>query len=383
MNLLDLFSGIGGFSYAAEKHGFFTSGFCEIDSSRQKVIQKHFPGRPVYNDVRSVRGYDLEPVDVVTFGSPCQDLSIAGKRDGLKGERSSLFFEAIRIIREMRERTNDCYPRYAVWENVPGAFSSNRGQDFRAVLEAFLETEIPMPYSGRWATAGMVRGDGRSVAWRVLDAQYWGVPQRRRRIFLVCDFRGQSAPEVLFESQSVPRDTSESGKERKEITSGIRNSTEVYCLQGSMIGRKDKNGPAGSGINQDICLALNTVDRHAVAYPKVTGTLCASGAGLNRPAGMGSETELLVAQCLTTGTGKRYDPETETLIPVGYTVRRLTPLECLRLQGLPDDWLDGLGLSDSAKYRMIGDSVAIPCVEFVVGNIAVRLLEEGCVTPSP
>ena len=152
-------------------------------------------------DITQINGAEIEPVDIITFGSPCQDLSVAGKRDGLEGKRSNLFYQAVRIIREMREATNGVYPRIAVWENVPGAFSSNGGQDFRSVLEEITEAEIPMPKSGRWATAGMVRGNGRSAAWRVLDAQYFGIAQRRKRIFLVCDFAGQRAGEILFECE--------------------------------------------------------------------------------------------------------------------------------------------------------------------------------------
>lgn len=419
MKLLDLFSGMCGFSHAAEKHGFFTTAFCEIDKFCHRVIQKHYPDRHIHTDIRSVNGGEIEPVDVVTFGSPCQNLSIAGKQEGLEGKQSCLFYEAIRIVREMREKTDGRYPRYAVWENVPGAFSSNKRQDFRAVLEEITQAKIPMPRSGRWANAGMVRGNGRSVAWRVLDAQYWGVPQRRRRIFLVADFRGQSAPEILFECEGMSGDITESGKEGQGTAAGIgegvttaipintmtaqgRPSMISYGIQGSMIGRADKNGPQGNGINQEVSFTLNTTDRHAVAHPRITGTLCTSGAGMNRPAGMASETDLVFVQCLTTGTGQRYDPETETLLPMAigyqgnkniahcvranaskadkpdssmyiiqqYTVRRLTPLECLRLQGFPDDWLDGLNLSDTAKYRMIGNSVAIPCVEYVMERIA-------------
>jgi DNA (cytosine-5)-methyltransferase 1 len=138
-------------------------------------------------DITELDGATLAPVDIITFGSPCQDLSVAGKRAGLSGERSGLFSEAIRIIDEIRRATNGKYPTWAVWENVPGALSSGqpKGADFASVLEAFTKTTVPIPRSGRWAGAGMVRGDRVAVAWRVLDAQYHGVPQRRRRIFLV------------------------------------------------------------------------------------------------------------------------------------------------------------------------------------------------------
>ena len=159
-------------------------------------------------DINKINGAEIEPVDIITFGSPCQDLSVAGKRTGLNGQRSGLFMEAIRIIKEMREATNDTYPRYAVWENVPGAFSSNKGQDFRNVLEELIKIVEPdavmpdVPKKG-WAYADSYRGNGWSLAYRVLDAQYWGVPQRRRRIYLVADFRGQSAGKILFEREGL------------------------------------------------------------------------------------------------------------------------------------------------------------------------------------
>ena len=167
----------------------------------------------------------MEAVDVITFGSPCQDLSVAGKRAGMKHEangdeettRSGLFMEAVRIIREMREATNGEKPRFAVWENVPGAFSSNKGEDFRVVLEELARIAdeaavIPVPPKGKWTTAGSILGDGYSLAWRVLDAQYHGVPQRRRRIFLVADFAGQCAEEILFECQSLHGNPPQSGQ---------------------------------------------------------------------------------------------------------------------------------------------------------------------------
>lgn len=161
-------------------------------------------------DITKIHGDKVEPVDCITFGSPCQDLSIAGRRAGLAGERSGLFMEAVRIIKEMRSSTNGLYPTFAIWENVPGAFSSNNGEDFRAVLEELARVEQPNavipgpPRGGRWSKAGAIAGNGWSLAWRQLDAQYWGVPQRRKRIALVVDFAGGRAGEILFERESVP-----------------------------------------------------------------------------------------------------------------------------------------------------------------------------------
>ena len=169
-------------------------------------------------DITKIHGDKIEPVDCITFGSPCQDLSIAGRRAGLAGERSGLFMEAVRIIKEMRSSTNGLYPTFAVWENVPGAFSSNGGEDFRAVLEELARVEQPdasiprPPKGGRWNKAGAIAGNGWSLAWRQLDAQCWGVPQRRKRIALVVDFRGQRATEILFERTSLSGNLDESIK---------------------------------------------------------------------------------------------------------------------------------------------------------------------------
>lgn len=175
-------------------------------------------------DITKIHGDQIEPVDCITFGSPCQDLSVAGRRAGLAGERSGLFMEAVRIIKEMRSSTNGMYPTFAVWENVPGAFSSNGGEDFRAVLEELARVEqpdasIPRPSGrgGRWSKAGAIAGNGWSLAWRQLDAQYWGVPQRRKRIALVADFGGQRAAEILFERTGVSGNPDESVPTWKEI----------------------------------------------------------------------------------------------------------------------------------------------------------------------
>lgn len=183
-------------------------------------------------DITKIHGDQIEPVDCITFGSPCQDLSIAGRRAGLAGERSGLFMEAVRIIKEMRSSTDGLYPTFAVWENVPGAFSSNGGEDFRAVLEELARVEqpdasIPRPSGrgGRWSKAGAIAGNGWSLAWRQLDAQYWGVPQRRKRIALVADFGGQRAAEILFERTGVSGNPDESIKAWKEVAGLAANGT--------------------------------------------------------------------------------------------------------------------------------------------------------------
>ncbi len=196
-----LFAGIGGFDLGFERAGFKTIWQCEIDKAAQGVLRRRFPGATLHSDVREVGAHNLEPVDVVTFGSPCQDLSVAGKRAGLAGNRSGLFHEAARIIRELREQHGK--PDFAIWENVPGAFSSNGGADFAAVVQA------------------MVDLGARDVCWRVLDSRYFGVAQRRRRVFLVADFGGKRAEQILFEPESLRGDIAKGGKKRKGAPAGI------------------------------------------------------------------------------------------------------------------------------------------------------------------
>ena len=224
LTLGSLFDGIGGFPYAASFYGIRPLWASEIVPECVSVTKKHFPDMEHFGDITKLHGGKLPPVDIITFGSPCQDLSVAsGKRLGLAGERSGLFLEAIRIIREMQEATNGEYPKFALWENVPGALSSSSRRDFKAVLEAFTETEVPMPGSGRWANAGMVRGRGVDLAWCVYDAQYFGTAQRRRRIFLVADFRGTRAGEILFVPKSLSGYFAAGGTPRQGLAAYAQN----------------------------------------------------------------------------------------------------------------------------------------------------------------
>lgn len=181
LTLGSLFDGIAGFPLAAIRHGIKPVWGSEIEPDCLDIAEKHFPDMQQLGNIMEVNGAEIQPVDIISFGSPCQNLSVAGNGKGLAGEASQLFFEAVRIIDEMRCATNGEYPKYAVWENVAGAFSSNKGRDFQKVLEEITKTDIPMPDSGRWAKAGMVGSGGGSTAWREMDAQYWGVPQRRCR----------------------------------------------------------------------------------------------------------------------------------------------------------------------------------------------------------
>ena len=217
LTLGSLFDGIGGWLASATDYRIKPLWSSEIERFPLAVTHQRFPDVEQIGDIRNLDGGAIPPVDIICMGSPCQDLSLAGKREGLKGEQSGLFREATRIIREMRRATGGKYPRFVVWENVPGAFSSNKGADFRAVLEEIGQTEIPMPPNGKWANAGVAELPQCEIAWRVLDAQYWGVPQRRRRIFLVADFAAdrRCAEEILFEPESVSGNTSESESQRE------------------------------------------------------------------------------------------------------------------------------------------------------------------------
>lgn len=206
LTLGSLFDGSGGFPLGGLISGITPLWASEVEPFPIRVTTKRLPQITHYGDVSKLSGAEVPPVDIITFGSPCQDMSVAGKRSGLDGERSSLFYQAVRIVKEMRCKTNGKYPRFVVWENVPGAFSSNKGEDFKAVLEEICKIKdehISIPQSGKWTNAGEIVGEQFSLAWRVFDAQYWGVPQRRKRIYLVADFAGQCAGKILFESEGV------------------------------------------------------------------------------------------------------------------------------------------------------------------------------------
>jgi DNA (cytosine-5)-methyltransferase 1 len=623
LTLGSLFDGSGGFPLGGLISGITPVWASEIEPFPIRVTTKRLPFMKHYGDISQMDGGKIEPVDIITFGSPCTDMSVAGRRAGLEGQQSVLFYQAIRIIKEMRCATNGKYPRYIVWENVPGAFSSNSGEDFKAVLEAVIgvaepETQVPMPEKSRWPYADCYMGDGWSVAYRVLDAQFWGVPQRRKRIYLVADFAGGRAFDILFKSEGVSGYSAESfrswqriagsaadrtgtaslclndqGGQRMDVTddvtatlraeahhppcvlesagfctehsaksrsigyeeetsptlragvvpaavalenhptdsrvkiaedgkvqtltsrmgtgggnvplvmkirsgcegggkgpliqtdksatlscnndqtlfepkaygicskesnamkstnphSGIYEAdtsrtldgnggnpgcnqggiavVESYAIQGSMIGRNDKNGPQGDGINEDVSFTLNTVDRHAV-YAMTTGSFT-QVAEDKAPTVLARDYKDPTAVCygigrdtFNQGKNAKFAPTFEeelqpTLvakgpgaIQSGYTVRRLTPTECARLQGFPDWWCDDLGVaeptmedirywydvfethrrivgsftkpkslkqiakwlrdphSDAAEYKMWGNGVALPCVVFVLSGI--------------
>ena len=230
LRLGSLFSGSGGFELGATLSGITPIFSAEVEPFPIRVTTKRFPNITHYGDVSKLNGAEVPPVDIITFGSPCQDMSVAGKRSGLDGERSGLFYQAVRIVKEMRCKTNGKYPRFVVWENVPGAFSSNKGEDFKAVLEALCKiktenTSVPRAEKGKWENAGLIMAEGFSLAWRVLDAQYFGVPQRRRRIYLVADFDGECAGKILFESEGLSGYSSPGGCSWKRVAGAVESGT--------------------------------------------------------------------------------------------------------------------------------------------------------------
>ena len=247
LTLGSLFDGSGGFPLAGLLAGIRPVWASEIEPFPIRVTTKRLPFVKHLGDINGIHGNEIEPVDIITFGSPCTDMSVAGKRAGLGGKQSSLFYEAIRIIKEMRCATDGKYPRFIVWENVPGAFSSNKGEDFRCVLEEVCSVRdegvsVPGPPKGKWPNAGEIVGDGYSVAFRQIDAQLWGVPQRRKRIYLVGDFAGWGAGKILFESEGVSGYSAEGFRawqgaarhteEGAGAAGGVRGVVACLCDQG-------------------------------------------------------------------------------------------------------------------------------------------------------
>ena len=364
-------------------------------------------------DITKIDGAEIEPVDVITGGSPCQDLSTAGKRAGLAGARSGLFMEQIRIVKEMREhdrangRTGDMVrPRYMVWENVPGAFSSNKGQDFAAVLEEIIrivepeapDIEVPEKGWNTWGGYHDCMGGRWSVAWRVHNAQHWGVPQRRRRISVVADFGGDTAGEISFERKSVPGHLAESGTAREEVARGF--GTGADCAGADLICMVTQQGGAEIRTD-DRAPTLHTFGEvPAVCYQM-------QGFGDYREGDVASSckqrdykdsTDLVVSSVdcrnFTEGgeiNGTLQSKENggqslnlQNTVRTGMIVRRLTPMECERLQGFPDhwtdigEWCDSKGKlrysADSPRYKACGNSIALPFWDFLAKRISAQYL---------
>lgn len=426
MKLMSLFDGSGGFPLAASLCGIEPVYAAEVEPYPIAVTKNRFPKMKHLGDVSKVKGGEIEPVDIITFGSPCQDISIAGKRAGLKhadmGDdettRSGLFLEAIRIIKEMREATNGVYPRYAIWENVPGAFSSNRGEDFRTVLEEFIRVKekdavMPAVPQAGWAYADCISGDGWSIAYRVFDAQYWGVPQRRRRIYLVADFRGECAQEILFKRESL-RGYFEAGRTPWQGIAADAQKISV-CTDGkSPTLRAEAHGNAPYVINKKTLVYDTRGNGAGEIVPTITGdhnnritdytALCCEAVvydGANITSPLNKTNPQAGDPCHTISTDSR-----------NYIVRRLTPTECARLQGFPDwwgeipkkdnltddeyvFWLNARNTyakinnkttkeyskeqmlswynklhSDSSEYKMWGNGIALPNALYVMQGIA-------------
>ena len=369
LTLGSLFDGLGGWQIAAYRAGIKPVWSSEVEKFPIALTKFRFPYTKQLGDVTKIKGNEIEPVDIITSGSPCQDLSVAGNRDGLSGTRSNLFFEAVRIVREMREKTNGIYPRYFVWENVPGTFSSNKGMDFKSVLEEITETSIPVPGHHKWAKSGMVRSRICTVVWRTLDAQYWGVPQRRRRIFLVADYTdGGGTEEILFKPEMLSGDTKQSKTERegaRPIPDGHTAKPISMCLDMSHAcdvvrvnedvcpTLQHKMGTGGNNIPLTIDKPMFCVGNEQLAQLHKQDTVGALNC---------MHDQQIVAICQRDGKA----------IAVDYRLRRLTPLECERLQGLPDNWtlIDDKTCSDSARYKAIGNGMAQPCADFVIERIA-------------
>ena len=394
LRLGSLFSGSGGFELAGSLCGIEPVFASEVEPYAIAVTRSRFPDMKHLGDISKVSGYEIDPVDIITFGSPCQDLSIAGKRAGLKHEangdeettRSGLFMEAVRIIKEMREATNGSYPRFALWENVHGAFSSNKGEDFRIVLEELIKIVEPeavmhaVPAKG-WAYADSYIGDGWSLAYRVFDAQYWGVPQRRRRIHLVADFRGECAREILFEREGLRGYFAEGGttwqgaagdaesgigaddREGNCLTPWDYQSKRVFALDGAMatLPSGERSGQNQQSVFVPIAFAQNQREEVRALCGVAVGTLMASMAEkqcLGDQEAFSGDYHVIEERPIVfdkevynsgvNATGGHYiadggpAPTLRTSVPPGvcvqYIVRRLTPTECARLQGFPDNW---------------------------------------------
>ena len=466
LTLGSLFDGIGGFPLSAKEYGIIPIWASEIEPLPIAVTKERFPEMKHLGDIRALSGNELEPTDIISSGSPCQDLSPAGKRQGLCGKKSNLFMEMIRIIKEVRKnginkgrKNEEIKPRILFWENVPGVFSSNHGEDFRIILEEICkiaDENFTVPKPEKWTPSGVIVGENFSLAWRIFDARYWGVAQRRKRIYLVADFGGKSAPEILFECGCLRRNTSQIKTKWEDSTEKAGNGTKnssgdnlkvlpfstpqhaVYCM-GSAQGKAEilqdlsptLTASAGtSGNNKPLVLDMTHPKEVIRNCGEISPTLMARmGTGGNQvPLVMNkshcnneSVTYTIGYHAFNCGFNAKYgfdageNDTTTTLVAKGPNavyniknsphIRRLTPLECERLQGFPDYWttitpqddfcdeefefwkkiylsshkkepsksqlltwknkLD----SNCARYKALGNSVAIPCVKYVMKRI--------------
>ncbi len=377
-----------------------------------------------YGDVSRIDGAGVPEVDVVTFGSPCQDLSVAGRREGLSGSRSGLFFEAIRIIKQMRVASGGRCPRFAVWENVPGALYSNKGEDFHEVLKQIVSVKNQtaagkLPRPARWTGAGAIVDEGFSAAWRVLDAQHFGLPQRRKRIYLVADFAGRSAPEILFErsresESSCPLETKGQAVAGK-VEESPRELGDAYAV-------RMRSGKSGGGkgalVQTNRSGTIGCGNDQVLFVPTIFGF---NSIHLERKEPSGRYgVELKVSKTLDTSGLNPACNQGGVAIVGDMDIRKLTPLECARLQGFPDWWTDKLAIenpsedeldfwvsvhtawdkarglkktktpsqvarwlknpvSDGQLYSLWGNAVAVPCAHFVLSRLA-QIAQSSSVT---
>ena len=441
LTLGSLFDGLGGWQLAAVNAGIKPIWSSEIEKFPMDITKKWFPNTIQLGDITKLDGAEIPPVDIICAGSPCQDLSIAGKRAGLEGERSGLFRKAVDIVQGMQKATNGEYPRYFVWENVPGAFSSNKGQDFRVVLEEIGQTNIPMPPNDKWATSGLVECKKCEIAWRVLDAQYWGVPQRRKRVFLVADFAKtrRCAGKILFVEQSLSGHIKKGEGKRESPSRETENSFRETGTVGALCA-DDYKGADNQYVDQGKCVVeywkddqpqhddekygigmysmangSHTLEKYGtdisptltsrmgtggnqvpvfVVNKNKANTLRANAGAIKHMADLKGRTVIEGVNyqgCKSaSNTFKDICPTLEAthghdvhVIKAGHLlhsrIRRLTPLECERLQGLPDGWTDVPSVdkkgnikpaSDSSRYKAIGNGMAQPCADFVLRQIA-------------
>lgn len=346
LTLGSLFDGIGVFPLAATLHGITPVWASEILPAAISITKRHFPNMEHLGDITQLDGGKIPPVDIITFGSPCQNLSQIGDKTGINGVKSSLFYQAIRIIEEMRNASGNRFPAIAVWENVVGAKLSGNRMDYLAVLRAFTGAEVPMPDSGQWADAGMVRGGRCDLAWRIMDAQYWSSPRlaRRQRIFLVADFTGQRAGEILFKPRQLFQ------------------NPDLRCIGGLSAAVSNRADFIEAG-------------RHIPITQPISGLRMRGGAKHHNQ------------QMFLRSFGKRTDPFPTLLAselhpfafwyeddPVNGCVRFPTETECERLMGLPEDWTkygaDGREIRSTNRYSALGNAIALPCAEYIMAGIA-------------
>lgn len=436
MRYLSLFSGIEAATVAWKPLGWECVGFSEIEPYPCSLLAHHYPNIPNLGDVTKITEQqikDLGDFDLVVFGSPCQDLSVAGARKGFQdGTRSNLFYEAMRVIDYARKH---CNTRFALWENVPGAFSSNKGADFTAVVREMAGlSNLDTPKNG-WGNTGAAVGENGLLEWRVLDAQYFGLAQRRKRVFAILDTGDwANRPPILFEQESVRGNTPPSRETGQGIAADTQTGVGVQALPINTMtcqGRPSDNGRMGDGIGKSIdpSPTLSTRHHHAVAYgfdsrwynqtpkelcPTLTATDYKEAKGVisiagniigrspqNGGNGNGFDEEVCytlttadrhavafgiggqdIGHCLRSNASRADKPSSTTYvveIPTSI-IRRLTPTECERLQGFPDSYTQipyrnkpTEQCPDSPRYKALGNSMAVPVMQWIGRRIDITL----------